>query len=144
MLKHSQENNFKATFRSSLRTVFFLLSIIVNSTLVFGQTNLQLDHSNFDKKKWLSSSDYRYEIVKSNYFPSLDFSLAPRRLPSLAMFLAAIGCHCQCHCLSAAFFLTYAFLCSGAAAAPRLRSACHRTKHVRGGLTKPQTEALRC
>ena len=72
MLKHSQENNFKATFRTSLRTVFFLLSIIVNSTLVFGQTNLQLDNSNFDKKKWLSSSNYRYEIVKSNSFPSLE------------------------------------------------------------------------
>jgi hypothetical protein len=72
MFNESQENNFKATFRKSLRTVFYLLSIVVNSTLFFGQKNLQVDNSNFDKQKWLSSSDYRYEIVKCNSFPSLE------------------------------------------------------------------------
>lgn len=45
---------------------------IFNSTIVFGQKNLQTDNSNFDRQKWLTSSDYRYEIVKSEKFPTLE------------------------------------------------------------------------
>jgi|688.fasta_scaffold417297_1 hypothetical protein len=51
--------------------IFFLLCTFTNSIAVFGQKNLQLENSNFDKDKWLTSSHYRYEIVKGENFPDL-------------------------------------------------------------------------
>jgi hypothetical protein len=61
----------KATLRQFRWTVFFLLFTFVSSASILGHKNTQPDNSNFDKEKWLTSSDYRYEIAKSEKFPSL-------------------------------------------------------------------------
>jgi hypothetical protein len=41
-------------------------------TIILGQNNQKPDNSNFDRQKWLTSSDYRYEIIKSEKFPALE------------------------------------------------------------------------
>ena len=72
MLNDRKKRYIKATFRQFLWSVFFLLSTFINSTVALGQKNTQLDNSSFDRQKWLTSSDYRYEVVKGSAFPNLD------------------------------------------------------------------------
>ena len=38
---------------------------------LFGQDSISSDTLSFEKDKWVSSSDYRYEIVKGSKFPSV-------------------------------------------------------------------------
>lgn len=51
------------------RIMFFLILAISISSCATGQEN---QSSDFDKEKWSSSSEYRYEISKSKYFPIVE------------------------------------------------------------------------
>lgn len=72
MLDDRKKRYIKERFRQFYWTVFFLLFTLINSTVALGQKETQPDNSNFDKQKWLTSSDYRYEIVKDKKFPALE------------------------------------------------------------------------
>jgi hypothetical protein len=54
------------------RSVTFFMTFLLSAAVAFGQINQQVDDSNFDKQKWLTSSVYRYEIVKGASFPALE------------------------------------------------------------------------
>jgi hypothetical protein len=73
MLNDRERQYIKATFRQFLWRVILLWFTFINSTVVLGQNNLQIDNSNFDKQKWLTSSDYRYEIMKGKDFPAVEY-----------------------------------------------------------------------
>ena len=72
MLKEIQLKYKKVTFRQILWRIFFVFATFINSTIIHGQNSPKLDYSNFDKQQWLTSSSYRYEIVKSEKFPALE------------------------------------------------------------------------
>lgn len=51
-----------------IRVVCFLSFTIFSACTICQR----LEPSKFDKKKWVSSSDYRYKIIKSKDFPDLE------------------------------------------------------------------------
>jgi hypothetical protein len=46
-----------------------LIILVIIITSVSCKTRLKLQGDSFNKKKWLTSSSYRYEIAKSHNFP---------------------------------------------------------------------------
>jgi hypothetical protein len=56
--------------KNAMNRIIFLLIIGISiSSCAIGKKN---QSNKFDKEKWSSSSDYRYEIIKNKYFPIHD------------------------------------------------------------------------
>lgn len=53
------------------RIIFLTLGLIVFAINLKGQNTSSSDTLTFEKVRWETSSDYRYEIVKGNKFPSV-------------------------------------------------------------------------
>lgn len=72
MLKTQHISQLKTDCQHWSKVSILSLFIIIQSLIVYGKNNLQTDSLKFDKQKWLTSSHYRYKIVRSDIFPDLE------------------------------------------------------------------------